>query len=181
MCASRSISKAHATMPGRIGSRDTYTCPSDAGLTLVDQSSDRGITMAGRPGRSGGWNRLPASVHAMRGTKPRTTRPQVPPPVDLPPLDPALDAPPADLDGDVVAQAEWRRILPTLRSGGVVTALDVPLLIALTQQWSRYCEALQQVRRLGLEAPASKTYLRVADRALKHYRDLWRELRLPSM
>jgi len=27
--------------------------------------------VAGRPGRSGGWNRLPAEVHALRGTKPR--------------------------------------------------------------------------------------------------------------
>src|SRR5262245_13365615 len=115
--------------------------------------------MAGRPGRSGGWNRLPASVHAMRGTKPRTTRPQVPPPIDLPPLDATFDTPPPDLDGDVVAQAEWRRILPTLRSGGVVTALDVSLLIALTQQWSHYQQAIQQVRRLGLDAPAAKPYL----------------------
>jgi P27 family predicted phage terminase small subunit len=117
----------------------------------------------------------------MRGTKPRTTRPQVPP-IDLPPLDATFDTPPPDLDGDDVAQAEWRRILPTLRSGGVVTALDVSLLIALTQQWSRYREAHQQVRRLGLDAPAAKTYLRLADKALRHYRDLWRELRLtPSM
>lgn len=31
--------------------------------------------MAGRPGRSGGWNRLPPEVHQLRGTKPRLVRP----------------------------------------------------------------------------------------------------------
>jgi phage terminase small subunit len=75
-----------------------------------------------------------------------------------------FDIPPRELDDDLVAIAEWTRVVPVLRKVGLVSALERSVLIALCQQWSRYL-----ANRANPDSPA-------ADTALKHCLKLWLEL-----
>src|SRR5262249_48387684 len=117
-----------------------------------------------------------------RGNPARTrlnTREPHPPPVDA-----AFDTPPSVLADDPVAAAEWARVGPILRTCGVVTESDRSVLIALCQQWSRYLDATDKVKTLGMLVkdanghPARNPFLAIADAALAHCRQLWAELGL---
>ena len=97
--------------------------------------------------------------------------------------DETFDTPPAELQGDTAAGAEWRRVAPILRAAGLVTPTERGALIALCQQWSRYIAAHAQVMALGMcidtrKGPTPNPYLFVADRALAHCSRLWSELGL---
>ena len=63
-----------------------------------------------------------------------------------PAADVSFDEPPVELADDALAAAEWRRVAPTLRRCGIVTALDRSALLALCQQWSRYLGATTRDR-----------------------------------
>jgi P27 family predicted phage terminase small subunit len=96
----------------------------------------------------------------------------------------AFDTPPEVLADDALAKAEWTRIAPMMRVSGLVTQTEQSALIALCQQWSRYLEAQQKVRQLGMLVktstgePVMNPYLQMADTALVHCQSLWRELGL---
>lgn len=52
--------------------------------------------------------------------------------------------PPADLDGE--ALAEWKRVVPELESLGLVTVLDRAYLVAYCEAWSTFCLARRALR-----------------------------------
>lgn len=96
----------------------------------------------------------------------------------------AFDMPPVELHGDLVASAEWARVAPMLRVCGLVSMAERAALTALCQQWSRYLEAQEKVRSLGMivkkpsGVPVVNPYMGVADKALTHCLKLWVELGL---
>lgn len=72
-----------------------------------------------------------------------------------------------------------------LRGCGLVSQGERAALTALCQQWSRYTEAHDKVKQLGMvvkkgkaEIPIVNPYLAVADKALAHCLKLWVELGL---
>jgi P27 family predicted phage terminase small subunit len=100
------------------------------------------------------------------------------------PVGESFDVPPAALDGDAVAAAEWARLAPMLRRAGMVTEAERTSLVALCQQWSRYLKAQGNVMQVGMVVmgkngqPFVNPYLGVADKALTHCCKLWSELGL---
>jgi len=102
----------------------------------------------------------------------------------LPPAAPEADAPPLELLGDLVAQAEWSRLAPMLRTAAVLTEADRGALIALCQQWSRYLEANRNVALAGMVVrapsgyPMPNPYIAIANKALVNCTRLWAELGL---
>ncbi len=96
----------------------------------------------------------------------------------------AFDVPPVELSGDTVALSEWARVAPMVRECGLVTMAERAALMALCQQWSRYLEAQEKVRSLGMIVkkpsgiPVVNPYMAVSDRALAHCLRLWCELGL---
>lgn len=56
---------------------------------------------------------------------------------------PALDAPPAILKGE--ALAEWKRVVPMLRASGATSALDRGVLSGYCQAWARWLDAETQI------------------------------------
>ena len=95
-----------------------------------------------------------------------------------------FDTPPPEVAHDLLAAAEWYRVVPILRTCGLASQAERSALIALCQQWSRYLEAQSKVRELGMivkrpdGVPMVNPYLAVADRALAHCQKLWPELGL---
>lgn len=102
------------------------------------------------------------------------------------PADPSMDTPPPELVADVGAAEEWKRVVPLLRVGGLISQSERAALIALCQEWSRYLGAHAQVITLGMVIETAKgglvtnPYLGVADRALTHCHRLWHELGLTA-
>lgn len=102
---------------------------------------------------------------------------------DPPPLV-AEEVPPAELEGHVIALAEWTRLAPLLRACRQITEADRSALIALCLEWSRYIDATQKVRQLGLVVkapsgyPIQNPYLSIATKALAGCNKLWPELGL---
>jgi P27 family predicted phage terminase small subunit len=96
----------------------------------------------------------------------------------------AFDVPPPELEGDALAQAEWRRVAPMLRACKLVTEAERAALLALCQNWSRYLEAHNQVRRVGMLVksaeglPHINPYLKIAEKAQTLCHRLWVELGL---
>jgi P27 family predicted phage terminase small subunit len=128
----------------------------------------------------------------MRGPKPKPTREkratgnpgkrklndQEP---DLPIPGASFDDPPAILQGDVRASAEWRRIAPQLRISRTISEADIPALIAACQEWSRYLTALEKsggtmVVTTKTGYPMPNPYLGIANKALSQCIKLWAEL-----
>jgi phage terminase, small subunit, putative, P27 family len=109
---------------------------------------------------------------------PRKDEPQ------LPPVSADFDEPPPELREDSRAITEWARVVPILRTCGIISHVERGALIALCQQWSRYLEAQHRIHTLGMVVklhtgvPAVNPYLKVSDRALTHCRHLWTELGL---
>jgi len=104
----------------------------------------------------------------------------------LEPDPPALDAwePPEELETPA-ARAEWLRLVPMLRACRQITAADRGALVALCIEWSRYLEAMREVRTKGLILKASRSgylmpnpYLSVGTKALANCQKLWPELGL---
>lgn len=129
----------------------------------------------------------------MRGRKPKPTarkkfegnpgrrrlnarEPQLPPPDD--------EVVPPELVIDAIASAEWRRLMPLLRSAQVLTEGDRGSLLALCQQWSRYLEANSKVAAAGMVVkspsgyPMPNPYIGIANKALGNCVKLWVELGL---
>lgn len=134
----------------------------------------------------GNWNSgrrpQPTALKVLRGNPgKRRLSPDEPKP---PEADASFDTPPPELLNDPGASNEWRRVAPLLRACGLVTEAERSSLVALCQQWSRYVEAQQQVRTLGMIVqsrsgiPMTNPYLDVADRALHHCHRLWTVLGL---
>jgi len=134
----------------------------------------------------GNWNSgrrpQPTKLRILRGNPSKTKiNPHEPEP---PTVDESFDIPPAELDGDVLAIAEWKRVAPILRVCGLVSQAERPAIIALCQQWSRYLDAQAKVRSLGMvvqdrnREPMTNPYLDVADKALSHCHRLWSEMGL---
>jgi len=96
----------------------------------------------------------------------------------------AFDAPPAELDGQTIALAEWRRLAPMLRTIKQITDADRSALIALCLEWGRYIEATQKTLTLGLVVktptgyPITNPYISIATKALAGCARIWPELGL---
>jgi P27 family predicted phage terminase small subunit len=124
----------------------------------------------------------PTNLRVLRGNPGKRPIPAGEP--TPPPVTSAFDVPPPDLDGDDRAAAEWRRLAPMLRACKLVTEAERTLLIALCQNWSRYLEAQDKIRKLGLLVktpnglPVVNPYLDIANKALAICRPLWVELGL---
>lgn len=101
-----------------------------------------------------------------------------------PPVGPTFDTPPAELDAQIVATAEWVRLAPMLRAARQVTEADRGALIALCLEWGRYIDATRAVQKLGLVVkapsgyPMTNPYLSIATKALAGCNKLWPELGL---
>lgn len=97
--------------------------------------------MAGTKGRSGGRNKVPTTLAALRGNpggRPLNTRaPKFPVLVDI--------APPLFLDTD--AAAEWRRLSPALCAQKILTEADCAAFGA-------YCSAFSDWKRAGEQLAA---------------------------
>jgi P27 family predicted phage terminase small subunit len=132
----------------------------------------------------------------MRGRKPKPTNqkilegnpgrrplnaeePQLPAPTPD-----VFDAVPIELNADLVAATEWRRLAPMLRKARQITEAERGSLIALCQQWSRYLEAQQGAAAAGMVVlapsgyPMVNPYIGIANKALAQCRQLWSELGL---
>jgi P27 family predicted phage terminase small subunit len=121
----------------------------------------------------------PTSLRMLRGNPgKRPLNPLEPQPERAPA---SFDEPPEELAGDELAVAEWRRVVPLLRTCGLVTTLDKPALVALTQTWSSYLRATAKVRAQGMVLrtsaglPVTNPYALAADRLLGQVRRLWQE------
>ena len=134
----------------------------------------------------GNWNSgrrpQPTALKVLRGNPSRRRLNAAEP--HPPPVTDAFDTPPSPLADDPLAQVEWRRVAPMMRSCGMVSEAEATALIALCQQWSRYLEAQAKVRSMGMlikaasGEPVTNPYLAVADKALTQCQHLWRELGL---
>lgn len=130
----------------------------------------------------GNWNSgrrpQPTALKILRGKAQPGNEPKIQA------ADPSFDVPPAELDQDPDAIAEWTRVAPLLRQAGLVTQAELTALLALCQMWSRYIGAQRKVIAEGLcietmkGVPIPNPYLLVADRALHHCHRLWSELGL---
>jgi P27 family predicted phage terminase small subunit len=124
----------------------------------------------------------PTKLRVLRGNPGR--RPVNPHEPQPPPVGDEFETPPAEVSTDLLAAAEWRRVIPILRACGLASQAERSALVALCQQWSRYLEAHGKVRELGMivrkpsGVPMINPYLAVADRALAHCGKLWGELGL---
>lgn len=124
----------------------------------------------------------PTAIRLLRGNPgKRRPNPDEPRPA---PVSQAFDTPPPELAGDDRACTEWQRVAPLLRHCRLITEAERGSLIALCQQWSRYLEATDKVRALGMiikkpkGVPFPNPYLTIADKALAHCQRLWMELGL---
>jgi P27 family predicted phage terminase small subunit len=101
-----------------------------------------------------------------------------------PELPPASDAPPLELEHDIVALAEWSRLVPMMKKAHAITQGDRALLLALCQQWSRYLDANAKVQIAGMVVrapsgyPMPNPYIAIANKALGNCVKLWIELGL---
>lgn len=122
----------------------------------------------------------PTALKVLRGN-PGKRRPNAAEP-SLPPSGPEIEEPPVEIAGDPVAVAEWSRIVPLLRSAGMVSELERPQLVALCQQWSRYLAAQSRLAGSGMVLKGSRgepivnPFLAVSDKALANCQKLWVEL-----
>ena len=132
---------------------------------------------------------------ALRGRKPKPTHLKVlegnPGKRALNKAEPTFAPPPPDFD-DVPemmaafphAVAEWRRLVPLLRTRKAVTEADRSALIALCLEWHRYLEAMAKIETTGLLVktpsgyPMPNPYLAIATKALSACAKLWPELGL---
>lgn len=122
----------------------------------------------------------PSDLKLLRGNpgrRPANTRePQ------LPRLE-GFETPPPELAGDVVALAEWHRIVPILVASRQITVAERPALIACCQQWSTYLDCHERARagRVIMTPsgyPRPNPYGPLADSALTQCNRLWAELGL---
>lgn len=136
-----------------------------------------GDLMAGRPGRSGGHNRLSPEQHLLRGTWNVTRhgpRPAAIPPTSTVRVDPT---PPAWLHAD--AQAEWRRLAPVLGQHGALAETDADALAAYCEAFTTWKQATARLRQFGMvvkrstdagELPVISPYVKIAHQAMQHMR-----------
>jgi P27 family predicted phage terminase small subunit len=82
---------------------------------------------------------------------------------------------PAHLDKD--AKAEWRRISKELAAVGLLAAVDRAALSAYCQCWSRWCDAEQNIQKIGTVVKSPKSgypiqnpYVGIANTALDQMR-----------
>jgi P27 family predicted phage terminase small subunit len=91
-----------------------------------------------------------------------------------------FDIPPAELDGEAVACAEWRRMAPILRESRAMTEADRGALLSLCIEWATYLEAKRKITALVVTTktghPMPNPFRSVANRALANCIKLWDEL-----
>lgn len=95
--------------------------------------------MAGKPGRSGGHNKLPTRIHILNdnpGHRPLNE--------NEPQFAPAPAESPTWLDD--FGRELWAEIVPPLLQAGVLSVVDVPMIAAACERWSLY---RRSVRKLG--------------------------------
>ena len=128
----------------------------------------------------------------MRGRKPKPTQQKIlegnPGGRKLnehePEMPAASELPPQELAEDVVALAEWSRLIPLLKAARTITQGDRGLLISLCQQWSRYQDSNSKVKIVGMvvRSPSGyampNPYIAIANKALGNCIKLWVELGL---
>lgn len=85
---------------------------------------------------------LPTSVKKLRGTlRPHRTNPTEPK------VAVAAPTPPDWLSAD--ARQEWDRIVPRLLAAGLLTHLDLAVLVGYVTAWSDICEATRTLQEYG--------------------------------
>src|SRR5262245_32690096 len=94
-----------------------------------------------------GRRRQPTRMRVLRGNPGRRRLPENEP--TPPPAPASFDTVPPEIAEDKVAAAEWSRIVPMLRTIGLITSAERPALIAACQQWSTYLDATQRIRDEG--------------------------------
>ncbi|MEM9388350.1 MAG: phage terminase small subunit P27 family [Pseudomonadota bacterium] len=85
---------------------------------------------------------LPANIHRIKGTKPRT-RDQQETETDLVPVE--IPDPPAFLEG--YALEEWHEITPELHALGLISRIDRAALAQYCEAWGHYRTAAEELRR----------------------------------
>ena len=138
-----------------------------------------------RPDVPGNWNSgrrpHPTAVRILRGNPSKTPiRPDEPKPAAA---TPDFDTPPEELLDDPLALREWARVVPMLRVCGVISNAERSALIALCTEWSRWLEAQQNVRKLGMlikghHGPMQNPFIKIARNSLNQCQRLWTELGL---
>jgi len=128
-------------------------------------------------GKNSGRRPRPTAIKGLFGRKDRIN------PLEpiLAPASDAFDHPPAELDGDLEAIAEWARVVPTLRRIGVISDLERSALLALCRCWSRLVAAEKEIQESGFTiaaeaGPVVNPSVKVADTAFSQCLKLWQEL-----
>jgi P27 family predicted phage terminase small subunit len=85
---------------------------------------------------------LPTNIKKLRGTW-RPDRGNA----NEPKVQPGVPEPPEWLSAD--ALAEWRRIVPQLKAAGLLTRLDLAVLVGYVTAWADLCEATRNVAGHG--------------------------------
>lgn len=135
---------------------------------------------------AGNWNsgrrRQPTALKVLRGNpgKRRIDPANEPQPAAV---TESFDEPPAELNGNATARAEWKRVAPLLRLCGLVSQAERTALVALCLEWATYLVAQRQLRRARLVKGKDgvlhiSPYVAIADRALSQCQRLWAELGL---
>lgn len=108
----------------------------------------------------------PTALRVLRGNPGRRPLPENEP---TPPTPEKLPAPPSYLQGK--ARKEYFRLGRTLLKAGLLTELDVPMLVLYCEYWQRYREAEEQLEKYGAvlvgqnKIPFQSPYLAISNRA----------------
>ena len=133
-------------------------------------------------GRRPGSGTIPTALKILRGNPgKRRLYPELEP--TIAPVDETFDIPPAELDGNERARAEWQRVAPLLRVAGLATQAERSSLTALCLEWSAYLAAQDELRDSRLVKSKTGKYrlspqVAIADKALSNCHWLWNDLGL---
>jgi P27 family predicted phage terminase small subunit len=135
--------------------------------------------MAGN--KNSGRKPQPTALRILRGNpgkRPLNRAEPAPPAVTA-----EFDTPPLELEGDPLAQTEWRRLAPILRGCKLVTEAERTALVALCQVWSHMLTAQAAIRKVGMllstdSGPKANPAIAVYNAALSQIRPLWEQLGL---
>ena len=134
----------------------------------------------------GNWNsgrrKTPTQLKLLRGNPGRRRLAADTEPAP-PAADESFDVPPAELDGNKRARAEWERVAPMLRFCGLVSQAERSTLTALCLEWSAYLGAQAELRKSRIVKNSEgvisiSPFVAIADKALSNCHWLWNELGL---
>jgi len=129
-------------------------------------------------GKGSGPRPRPTALKGLFGVKDRARLNPAEP--VLAPAGEVFDTPPADLDGDAEAIAEWTKVVPTLRRVGLVSDLEQSSLIGYCRVWSRLQAAERELRASGLFLPGESGVVvhpavKVANESIDRCLRYWQE------